>query len=262
MRRASSLFAKGFMTRQPGLSDVLEGHKQRILQRIRGISDLGQMTEAFLEHLVKDSLVGLLTIHFDRMTRTPRTEEFDARELPPEQRFGSEPGRRYQRQVARIAIPFTGEAELLQYTPNHCNGNFPSGDVYGDKIEFDVVFWRPDGGGVAEQIQEQRRSLEFYAAAMNKQVKEFNASLPSIVTETFRAKIDELGRQYDVLDALGIPEEEAEPPAQPTTLPTPQPRKRGVYRVNIIQHIAAMYVQQLNQTNNNIGDVNNAIQSD
>jgi hypothetical protein len=41
------------------------------------------------------------------------------------------------------------------------------------------------------------------------------------------------------------------------------PPKRGNGRVtHIIQYIDKMYVQQLNQTNNNFGDVNNAIQAE
>src|SRR4051794_13625872 len=97
----SHLFDKGPWRRQPGLSDVLDHHKRSILHRISAISDIDQMTDAFLDTLVKDSLVEPLCFDFGGMTRRLRTEEFDGSELPFD--FCAERGHRYPKTVARIS---------------------------------------------------------------------------------------------------------------------------------------------------------------
>src|SRR5262249_46255138 len=97
---------------------------------------------------------------------------------------------------------------------------------------------------------------------MNKQVKAFNESLPEQVKAAFAAKLDELTRQHAVFDELGIPEEPEPEPSVPISTPAaPRPKKGKEQAEQIIQVVGTMYVQQLNQTNYNVGDVNNAIQS-
>jgi hypothetical protein len=260
MTTESNLFAKGPLTRQAGLSEVLERRKQGILNKIKRISDLDQMTDAFLEGLVKESLVQPPVFQFDKMTRKLRDEQFDGSAFPGD--FNVVRGRRYPKQVARISIPFSGDGALLEYTPNQGVFNFPKGDVCGDTIQFDVILWGydDDAGRVKDQINDNRKLLELYSANMRQQVKQFNESLPQQVKAAFTAKLDELTKQHAIFDDLGIAEE-PEPPNLPSN-PIAQPPKKGKARaVQIIQIIDKMYVQQLNQTNNNMRDVNNAIQS-
>ena len=57
----SKLFAKGTLTQQPSLSNVLENHVQVIIRKIKDISNIDQMTDSFLERIVKESLVETAT---------------------------------------------------------------------------------------------------------------------------------------------------------------------------------------------------------
>ncbi len=260
MRSDSTLFNKGYLTRQPSLSDVLDAHKRGVINEIRSISDLDQMTDSFLERLVKDSLVEPLAIPFDKMTRKLRAEEFDGSAFPGD--FNVQRGHRYPKQVARISVPFSGDPKLLEYTPNQSTLSFPRGEVSGDTIQFDVILWgyHDDASRVKEQVDGNRRLLELYATNVSKQVKEFNESLPAQVKAAFTAKLDELAQQYAVFDDLGIPDE-PEPPVHAISAASPRPKKEKARAEQIIQYVGTMYVQQLNQTNYNVGDVNNAIQS-
>jgi hypothetical protein len=260
MRAESTLFSKGYLTGQPSLADVLDAHKRRVINKIRSISDLEQMTDSFLERLVKESLVETVVLHFDRISRKLRTEEFDGSVFPAD--FNVERGRRYPKQVARISIPFSGDPMLLDYTPEQGVFNFPQGEIYDHTIQFDVILWghHDDASRVKEQVESNRSLLEMYATNVSKQVREFNEALPARVKAAFTAKLDELTKQHAVFDDLGIPEE-PEPPALPSGPGHVQPKKGKARAVQIIQIIDKMYVEQLNQTNNNRGDVNNAIQS-
>jgi len=259
-----------------GLSSVLEGHRRCIVEKIGNISDLDQMTDSFLEQLVKSSLVEPLVMMFDRMTRKLRTEEFGRSVIPrnsiagrmlssggfdEDDGFFGEGGSK--RQVARLSIPFIGDPTLLEYAPNPCGMTFPKGEVSGKAVQFDVILWgNPDDSQrVTDEIQRNCDLLSSCAASINKQVKEFNELLPAQVRGAFTAKLDELTKQHTIFDDLGIAEA-PEAPILPSTPFTPQPKKGKARAVQIIQKIDKMFVQQLNQTNNNLGDVNNAIQSD
>jgi hypothetical protein len=258
----SNLFNKGFMTKQPSLSDVLEGHKQGILGQIKGITELSEMTDEFLAHLVKESLIAPLSLQFGRMARQLRTEQFDGADFPFD--FNVERGRRYPKTVARIAIPFSGDPKLLEHTPNEGVFNFPRGEVSGHAIQFDVILWgyQDDANRIKEEIQRNRELLELYATNVNKQLKAFNEALPEQIKTAFAAKLDELTKQYAIFDGLGIEEQEEPAPVAPAKGPAAAPPKKGRARAaQILQHVEHLYVQQLNQTNYNIGDVNNAIQA-
>jgi hypothetical protein len=267
----SNLFSKGHpLKAEAGLSDVLENHKRGILNKIRGITDLNQMSDAFLERLVKDSLVEPVAIHFDKMTRKLRTETLDASYLPE----GSMGARRFrsmgnfeleggnQKQVARLTIPFTGDPALLKFSPRTCGLTLPQGEVSGHTIQLDVILWGTpeDAQRVKDEIQKNRDLIADYAGKINQQVKEFNESLPAQVKAAFTTRLEELTKQHAAFDDLGIPEE-PEPPEMPASSGSPSPRRGKGQVTHIIQYIDKMYVQQLNQTNNNIGDVNNAIQA-
>lgn len=270
----SNLFNRGHpLKAEAGLSDALERHKASIQNKIRSISDLDQMTDAFLEGLVKKSLVEPLAIQFGKMTRKHRAETLDASYLPAGT-FGS---RRYarmgdfpleggnQKQVVRLTVPFTGEADLLNFAPNPCGMTFPQGEVHGKTIQFDVILWGTpeDGQRVRDDIKKNLDLIADYAGKINQQVKAFNESLPGQIKAAFTAKLDELTKQHAVFDDLGIPEEPDEPeaPALPSGPAPAKPKTAKAKAVHITQYIDKMFVEKLTQKNYNVGDVNNAIQA-
>jgi hypothetical protein len=196
------------------------------------------------------------------MTRALRTEEFDGAHLPFDF-VGTRHGKKYPKQVARISIPFTGDSQLLNFTPSTCSTTFPRGQVSGKTIQFDVILWgyEDDGRRVKEQIDENLRSLDGYTANVVKDVKAFNEALPEKIKRAFNVKLEELTKQHSIFDSLGIKEQEIISPAPATGEATSQPKKSRSRAVHIIQYIENQYVQKLNQINNNTGDVTNAIQS-
>lgn len=267
----SNLFNRGHpLKAEAGLSDALERHKHSIINKIRGISDLDQMTDAFLERLVKESLIEPLNIQFNKITKKLRSERLDASYVPD----GSMGARRYarmgdfpleggnQKQVARLTVPFSGEEDLLKFSPNPCGITFPQGEVYGKTIQFDVILWGTpeDGQRVKDEIKKNLDLIADYAEKINQQVKIFNESLPAQIKAAFSAKLDELTKQHAVFDDLGIPDE-PEPLVTPSSPAPAKPKTARARGVQIIQKVETMIVHQLNQTNYNVGDVNNAIQS-
>jgi hypothetical protein len=256
----SNLFNRGHpLKAERGLSDLLEAHKRDIIDKIKSITALDQMTGSFCEGLVKESLVEPLVLHFDRMTRQTRTEEIDGSFFPGD--FFVERGRRYPKTVVRILIPFSGDPKLLEYSPSTAGLTFPRGEVCGNKIQFDILMWgyQDDASRVKQELDSNRRLLETCAANVNKQVKEFNEALVPQIKAAFAAKLDELTEQHAICDGLDIPEE-PEASAMPSSPVVSKPKKGRARAEQIFLYVETMLVQTLNQTNNNTGDVNNAIQ--
>src|ERR1700683_2618620 len=134
----SNLFTKGHpLKAEPGLSEALNYRKRTTIDRIKNITDLDQMTDSFCERIIKGALVGPLTLHFDRMTRQTRTEQIEASLFPGD--FYDERGRSYPKTVVQILIPFSGERDLIQYSPSTAGLTFPRGEVFGDRIQFDIL---------------------------------------------------------------------------------------------------------------------------
>jgi hypothetical protein len=259
----SNLFSKGHpLKAERGLSDTLEGHKRSILNKIRGISDLDQMTDSFCERVIKGALVEPLVLHFDRMTRQTRTEEIDGSFFPGD--FFVERGRCYPKTIVRILVPFSGDPKLLEYSPSTAGLTFPRGEVCGNTIQFDILMWGypDDANRVKQELDSNRTLLETCATKVSEQVKQFNEALVPQIKAAFAAKLDELTKQHAVFDDLGIPEEpeRAALPSSPVAPKAKKDKARPDRIIVNIEKIEQMLVQTLNQTNNNNGDVNNAIQ--
>lgn len=256
----SNLFSRGHpLKAEPGLSDLLEGHKRSVLNRIKGVSDLSQLTDSFCEGLIKNALVEPLVLHFDRMTRQTRTEQIDGSLFPFD--FYVERGRSYPKTVVRISVPFTGDPKLLEYSPSSAGLTFPRGEVNGEAVQFDILMWGyPDDASRAKnELDSNRGLLETCATNVTKQVKEFNETLAPQIKDAFVAKLEELTKQHAVFDDLGIPEEtEAAPPSTPVVA---KPKRGKARAVQIILNVQTMIVDTLNQFNKDIENVNNAIQS-
>src|SRR5690348_9891239 len=136
----SNLFSRGHpLKAEARLSDVLEGHKRRVITEIQGITDLSQMTDSNCAQIIKGALVEPLVLRFDRMTRQTRTEEIDGSYFPGD--FFVERGRRYPKTIVRISIPFSGDPKLLEFSPGTAGLTFPRGEVCGKTVQFDILMW-------------------------------------------------------------------------------------------------------------------------
>lgn len=248
---------------RPGLREILEQHQRTILDRIKRIQSLDQMTDAVVRGIVHDSLVEPPSLDFEEMTYSTRTEEIPKAIFPMEFRFFHDGGT-FPKQVARISIPFKGDPACFRYAASTFGTASPNGRISGQAIEFDVIFWgyQDDEERLRRQVEQQKEGLKTYMGYAAEDVKKFNQQLPGTVEAVFSKRLDEFTKHTTFLDGLGIKAQSPPSSNPPIGKPeSPAAKKREPRPVQIIQHIQAMYVQELNQTNNNSGDVNNAIQS-
>jgi hypothetical protein len=260
--------------RVPDLIDVLRHRERQVEQTIAAIGSLDQMTDDSLTRLISSSLITPITLHLsERPLSETRAEQFRANELPNHW-HSDPPGRTYPRSVVRVSIPFSGDPLLLRHCPSLQNGCPPLGEVNGNLIQFDLVFWQgSDGEQIWQQYDENLDRLVYYIRNANADVMEYNERLRTTVTAAFNAKLDMLTAQSSALDALGFlraaPARTATTAATTATRAKRQPPTREHIITKIEQTFivlidklqADIRVETFNQTNANCGDVNNEFQS-
>jgi hypothetical protein len=258
------LFSQGGLRHGADISAVLQHHERKVLNGIRDISNIEELTDEFLSKLVEESIVSPITLKTDTITRTSRTEYFAAGDLPCNRGWWRDEYsvEKFPKTVATISIPFSGDPELLKHCPRTFNTCPPFGDVIGNSIKFDIILWGESEIGseakAIKTIQDNQKQIEWYVEKVNEEVKEFNSRLPEKVISVFKSKFERLAQENAALDAIGIVEEK---PKETNWTPTTPLRKKRRPASVIIQTVENMYVQQLIQTNNNAGDVKNEIQS-
>ena len=265
----SRLFTRGGFNGQPGLDDVFRLHTTEVIRKIQAISKIEQLTDEFLERIVKESLVEPIVLDFDEMTYSPRTEEVPA-EFFDSFEFNMTPGRLYPKTVVRISVPYKGDRNLFYLSPNMFGTTRPSGEVVGSRVQFDILMkgYDDDEARCKSEMEQNKEQLIWYVNASTAQVKNFNQKVPEEIKAAFKQKLEELTKQHSFLDGLGIKREAVTQSTDTSEVNAMKsPPRAAKSRSNepkvIIQIIEKMYVKQLNQTNNNTGgDVNNAIQSD
>lgn len=262
------LFMSGniFTASGANLTNVLEAHQRSMLSKIDSISDLDQLTEGFAKDIVKQSLVEPIVLLPDEMVQEPRTEFFHASQFPwnigMRDHFLNE---KYPKPVSRIKLPFQGDSSLLKYCPNECQSSFPIGEVQGNTIVWDVIFYGESyDDQIPQNISDNIKCINWYLERVNKEVDLFNQFIPNKIKDRFATKSQALIKQSSVLNNIGIKKEESIelPPAsladftKSARLAHPQ-----ILCQFFIQVVNEQFVEQLNQTNHKVGTVNNAIQS-
>lgn len=259
----SFLFGRGHpLSSEPGLRQILDFHASQVLQMINSISNLSQLTESNCEALIKEALVKPISLKTDQITRETRTEVIEGSSFPRDfyflERYSSHP-----RTVVRIVIPFVGDSKLLEFSPSSASLTFPTGEVSGNAIRFDIVLWgyEDDKDRAKREFETNREAIESRVISINDEVKHFNESVVPKLRQAFESKFNSLSEQHAIFDDLGIPE--AVPPGfsnlgRENTGSRIPSQSRG----KTIILVENMLVTTLNQYNSNSGDVKNAIQSE
>lgn len=252
----------------PFLSDRLRDHKAAIIRKIQNVTSLSELTDRFLEDIVGLATVKPLVLKTSDIKRAMRMEQIPGSMFPPEFLMMDEQlHRTYPKTVARIKIPFEGEEDVLQCRPSTLGFQLPQADVVGRRIEFDVVFWdkESDSDDVKRIVQERVELIESYLANANKDIAAFNPTAAGEIKKAFQAKLEKLSGQISALDDIGIAEEKESPFALATSSGRKQSKSIAREKPVTVQHVTVyvekLFAETINQTNNNTGDVNNAIQS-
>jgi hypothetical protein len=209
------------------LSAHLNGLLNDMRQTIRG-EDKNQLLNVnesdYINYLVSRYRIDPLVLHQDQVHVTTREEMIPAERFSGD--FYTRPGARYSKQVITYHLPFSGESRLLHLAPS-------SGLVWSIEVElvngeilFDLVNWRDDPEEIKRQADGNLRSIAQQAVNVVREVEAYNASLDQRVTEQVGARKQELLKQSNLLEQLGVPFKTKS--TVPETFVIPTPRRKPV----------------------------------
>lgn len=193
---------------ETNLSGYLRNREEETKQAIEVALEgdiLGTDTARYVENLVERYRLNQIVFHWGRVETSSREEMVSATRMAGY--FGGHPGKRVQVQVLTFHIPYEGEPELLRCQPSqgilwtlevtHQVGSKEiSFDVYNDEDNIERV--KVNATGEMGNIRTQANNV-------NREVEQFNARLPSMITEAVQRRQERLQKQSDTMKAIGFP---------------------------------------------------------
>lgn len=180
-----TLFARG------KLYNELNRRKHNIVENIR-INRSDEIITGDLEALASSTVSGWayepLRLLLDAMTR-------------------SEPQNASDGTSWTIYIPFEGDSELLDLTPNSFNMNPPFADVERNEILIEIVIdpRGSDGKTIDSEVKKRVGEIEWWISNINAQLKKFDDEMRSIALKEFKLRRERLIEDDKVGSASNIP---------------------------------------------------------
>lgn len=119
-----------------------------------------------------------------------------------------------------IAVPFEGDAELLQYTPSTYTFNFPRGKVVEEEIHLIYEMVEHNAERLKQEYQRDLKEIKMYLEWVTRDVESFNNSLESFVRELVSQRKKKLLDDIGLVSSLGIPIKRREDMPETYTIPS------------------------------------------
>ena len=210
---------------EQNLGAVLEGRVQQMRAEVRSADRnylLNTNETQYIEYVVNRYQIEPLAINFDSVSASTREEMIQAHRFPHHFVIRNRGGS-YPKQVITYHVPFSGNADLLRYTPSR--RILWSTEVRLDQgaICFDVVNWQDDTDEIKREADGILNNIRQQAGNVTTEITGFNDSLAGEAPRVVQARKAELLKQANLLGALGVPIKKAE--QVPSTFAVPVAKK-------------------------------------
>ncbi len=175
----------------------------------------------YIEHLVSDTSIDALELHFDKMEVSSREEMIPAEYFP--QMFTVYSGKSYLKSVITYHLPVTGDLELLRCIPSPRLLMTHNVRLESGGIAFEFIDFYGDAAQISREADNVIDTLKRQAESLAQNVKSFNASVRNQVENLFNARKNDLLKRSSLLANLGIPIRKAS--NVPSTFSVPATRK-------------------------------------
>jgi hypothetical protein len=138
------------------------------------------------------------------------------------------PSDRVKRQVIRYHLPYSGEVRMLYLTPNPRIVWSIDVEIKGNEISFDIVNWNDDVVEIKNEADRIFGNLSTQAQHLENNVRTYNAQLKQYTQEIMTARKQELLKQSNVLESLGVPFKKKQ--SVPETFAVPIKRQQPLIR--------------------------------
>jgi hypothetical protein len=180
--------------------------------------------EEYVEHLVDRYVLDIPKLH-----RTDVFVETGERMIPAEQfpySFYVHRGKSYPRPVLTYHVPFSGDIQLLRYTPSTRLAWSMDMDVVGNALTFEIVVFTEDPAPVKQQEEQILNGLEQQLGFLTSDAKTFNDSLESKIRSLVEGRRTEFLKRSSFVQALGVKVKKRDDLPDTFAVPPPEKRKR------------------------------------
>lgn len=216
------------MFREGKLADYFQQKRDEIQRTLQHKSEdyiLNVNETEFVKYLVNKYTLDSININFeDQFIDEPYEKDIPAERFP-QFRFNVRPGESYPTPATIYHLPYTGNEDLLKYSPN---SHLSSGtEIFLDNqcICFEVISLGGDPAEMKENadkvISDFKTQLEYLAPKLEK----FQAQLPTIIDELFQQRKQEILDKHQFVASLGVPVKKREDLPETYAIPTPEYRK-------------------------------------
>jgi hypothetical protein len=126
-------------------------------------------------------------------------------------------------------LPFSGDAELLDYRTSTVTGVYPRAAVVGSELRFEFVTSDPSGSDARREFEEQLGRLRDYVGWSAQEVSEYLRRLPDVAQQVVARRRSLLLERRGLEEAIGFPLRERSvspgyaPPLRRHPSPKPSP---------------------------------------
>lgn len=177
----------------------------------------------YIKYLLSRYQIEPLVLHQDQVYVTTR-EQMIRGERFPQDFYGA--AATSSKQVITYHLPFSGETRLLHLAPSSGLVWSMNVEMQNNEILFDIVNWRGDPQEIKREADGNLRNMAQQAVNVAREVEAYNSALEQRITEQVRARKQELLKQSNLLEQLGVPFKSKN--AVPETFAVPTPRRKPV----------------------------------
>jgi len=216
------------------LEEYLEENGHKIRSRIEQESEnyiLNVNETEYVNYLVNEFTVDTPSIDFASVSVTSYEKQIPSEHFPNS--FFVRPGKSYPKQAVVYHLPYTGNADLLRYTPSHRLLWTTEVFLEDQCVCFEVVSFSEDAEEIKREAQHIIGNLKTQLGYLTQEIEGYNAQLRTSIEQAFRARKQRFLDNNQMLASLGVPIKKREDLPQTYAIPPPQARKSITARPSV-----------------------------
>jgi len=215
--------------REAELRELLDSKRKDLVNEIVSADKnyiLNVNESEYVKYLVNRYQVELLFLDFDSISISNNEKMVPAEQFPSEF-YNILPGKSYRKPIIIYHIPYSGNEELLRYLPTQY---FLNSDLYvylkDQCICFELINFDNNLEKIRKEEENSCNYIKYHGDMVNNDIKKFNQDLENLAIEYFNCRKNDLLKQENFIQSLGVPIRKSE--NVPSTFAIPAVKKKVV----------------------------------
>lgn len=168
---------------------------------------IGADQTQLVDYFVANCRVELLVIDFDAAYSSLQETMVRAEDFPRDRGFNVREGKAYPKTVVTFHLPFSGNADLLNYRPSNFVMWTRDVNVVGNEIQFSIVLFSEHSAAedANRESTEVITNIKRQWANVDREVRSFNEALSAKITAAIAARRETLSKRHAVANSLKVP---------------------------------------------------------